>query len=104
MTKCTDFVAYNQTAGGKQSFRVSGTVTVPSPAFEPVLVVPEIRHYGGWEVLHLQLVDTGETSLAVMTEKTVEYVREGACPWSIVEIIHSDGSLKVEIEATQACD
>ncbi|MBK4988629.1 hypothetical protein [Pseudomonas sp. S36] len=104
MAKCTDFVAYNQTAAGEQTFRVHGTVTVPSPAFEPVLVEPEVRHRGNWEVLHLELVDTGVVANAVLTEKTVEFLRDGACPFSQVEIIHSEGSFKVEIEPAQACD
>ncbi len=104
MSTLKDFVAYNQTAGGQKSFRVHGVVTVPSPAFEPVLIEPAIRHRGGWEVLQLKLVDTGVIANAVLTEKTVEYLREGPCAFKMLEIIHADGSLRIEIEDLQAFD
>lgn len=104
MSTLKDFVAYNQTAGGQTSFRVHGVVTVPSPAWEPVLIVPEIRHRGGWEVLHLNLVDTGVIANSVMTEKTVEYLHEGPCISNLLEIIHADGSMFIDIEDIQAED
>nr|WP_314478657.1 hypothetical protein [uncultured Pseudomonas sp.] len=104
MSTLKNFVAYNQTAGGQTSFRVHGVVTVPSPAFEPVLIEPGIRHRGGWEVLQLKLVDTGVIANAVLTEKTVEYRRDGACVYDRVEILHTDGSLLVDIEAIEAAD
>ncbi|MBI6924751.1 MULTISPECIES: hypothetical protein [Pseudomonas] len=98
MSTLKDFVAYNQTAGGQQSFRVHGVVTVPSPAFEPVLVEPAIRHRGNWEALELKLVDTGVIANAVLTEKTVEYLREGHSAFKVLEITHADGGLRIDIE------
>lgn len=98
MSTLKDFVAYNQTTGDQQSFRVQGVVTVPSPAFEPVLVEPAIRHRGNWETLELKLVDTGVIANAVLTEKTVEYLREGSCGFKMLEIIHAEGGLCIDIE------
>ncbi len=40
MATITNLVAINDIAHGKQVFRVHGTVTVASPAVEPVLVEP----------------------------------------------------------------
>lgn len=102
MSTLMNFVAYNQTADGQTSFRVNGVVTVPSPAYEPVLVEPARRHRGGWEVLELKLVDTGVIAISVMTEKTVEYVREGACVYKALEIIHGGDNLRIDIEDIQA--
>jgi len=102
MSTLKNFVAYNQTAGGQTSFRVHGVVTVPSPAYEPVLVEPVRRHRGGWEVLELKLVDSGVIAMSVMTEKTVEYVHEGASGFKTLEIIHGSDNLRIAIEDIQA--
>ncbi|EJT83401.1 hypothetical protein PPS11_36385 [Pseudomonas putida S11] len=69
MAIITNLVAINDIAHGKQVFRVHGTVTVASPAIEPVLVEPKLRHRGGWEVLELQLLDSGAITPQVLTEK-----------------------------------
>lgn len=68
MATITNLVAINDIAHGKQVFRVHGTVTVASPAVEPVLVEPAAPQ-GGWEVLELQLLDSGAITPQVLTEK-----------------------------------
>lgn len=104
MTTITNLVAVNDIAHGKQVFRVHGTVTVASPAIEPVLVEPELRHRGGWEVLELKLLDSGAITPQVLTEKTVAFERSGGTGWKTVEIIHADGSQRCEIRTIEAID
>ncbi|WP_410951437.1 hypothetical protein [Pseudomonas sp. S1(2024)] len=104
MAIITNLVAINDIAHGKQVFRVHGTVTVASPAIEPVLVEPKLRHRGGWEVLELQLLDSGAITPQVLTEKTVAFERAGGTGWKTVEIIHTDGSQRCEIRTIEAID
>ena len=98
MSKIENLHAYNSEVPGEPvCFEVQGTVTVAHPGIEPVLVEPEVRHLGGWEVLRLTLVDNGQSSLQVLTEKPVFFRREGACTWKHLEIISAEGSQMVEI-------
>lgn len=98
MSKIENLYAYNNDVPGQPTcFEVQGTVTVAHPGIEPVLVEPKVRHRGGWEVLQLTLVDNGEPTLQVVTEKPVTFRREGACPWKSLEIISAEGSQVVEI-------
>ncbi len=99
MIKVENLYAYNNEVPGQPiCFEVQGTVTVGHPGIEPVLVEPEFRHMGGWEVLQLELVDSGEATIQVVTEKKVFFRREGASAWKRLEIIHDEGSQMVEIE------
>ncbi|MNP15015.1 hypothetical protein D3C76_1073540 [compost metagenome] len=104
MTTIANLVAINDIAHGKQVFRVHGTVTVASPAIEPVLVEPQVRHRGGWEVLELKLLDSGAMAPQVLTEKTVLFERAGGTGWKTVEIRHADGSQRCEIRNIEALD
>jgi len=99
MNKIENLYAYNNEVPGQPTcFEVQGTVTVAHPGIEPVLAEPKVRHKGGWEVLQLTLVDSGEPAIQVLTEKPVFFRREGASPWKGLEIMHADGSQRVEIE------
>lgn len=84
MATIANLVAINDIANGEQVFRVHGTVMVGCPAIEPVLVEPKVRHKGGWEVLELQLQDSGAITPQVVTEKpwcsNVQAARPGK-PW-----------------------
>ncbi|WP_144169950.1 hypothetical protein [Pseudomonas sp. Kh13] len=104
MATIANLVAINDIANGKQVFRVHGTVTVGCPAIEPVLVEPKVRHRGGWEVLELQLLDSGAITPQVLTEKTVVFERAGGTPWKTVQIIHADSSQRCEIRNIEALD
>lgn len=104
MATIANLVAINDIANGEQVFRVHGTVTVGCPAIEPVLVEPKIRHKGGWEVLELQLQDSGAITPQVVTEKTVVFERAGGTPWKTVEIIHGDVSQRCEIRNIETVD
>lgn len=104
MTTITNLVALNDIAHGKKVFRVHCTVTVASPAIEPVLVEPRLRHRGGWEVLQLQLQDSGAITPQVLTEKTVVFERAGGTGWNTVEVIHAGGSQRCEIRTIEAID
>ena len=104
MATIANLVAINDIANGEQVFRVHGTVTVGCPAIEPVLVEPKVRHKGGWEVLELQLQDSGAITPQVVTEKTVVFERAGGTPWKTVEIIHGDGSQRCEIRNIETVD
>lgn len=104
MAIITNLVAVNDIAHGKQVFRVHGTVTVTTPAIEPLLVEPKLRHRGGWEVLELQLQDSGAITPQVVTEKTVVFERAGGTGWKTVEVIHAGDSQRCEIRTIEAID
>ncbi|RCL29537.1 hypothetical protein C6A77_00115 [Pseudomonas sp. AFG_SD02_1510_Pfu_092] len=104
MATITNLVAINDIANGEQVFRVHGTVTVNNPAIEPVLVEPKIRHRGGWEVLELQLLDSGGIAPQVLTDKTVLFERAGGTGWKTLEVIHADGSQRCDIRTIEAVD
>lgn len=105
MIKIENLYAYNDEVPGQPiCFEVQGTVTVGHPGIEPVLVEPEIRHKGGWEVLQLKLVDSGEATIQVITKKPVLFRREGASSWEKLEIIHDEGSQMVEIGHRKAIE
>ncbi|BDM25523.1 MULTISPECIES: hypothetical protein [Pseudomonas] len=103
MNTIKNLIAYNSDAPGEPTcFEVRGTVTVAHTGIEPVLVAPEVRHHGGWEVLELKLVDNGSVALQVLTEKEVFYRREGGTSWRTLEIIEPKGSQRVEIGYREA--
>ena len=104
MAVINNLVAINDIAGGEKAFRVHCTVTVANPAIEPVLVEPQIRHRGGWEVLELQLKDTGAITMQVLTEKTVKFERVGGTHWKSLEIVQADGSQRCEIRTLETID
>jgi len=104
MATITNLVAVNDITHGKKVFRVHGTVTVATPAIEPVLVEPKIRHRGGWEVLELQLKDTGAIAMQVLTEKAVMFERVGGTHWKSLEIVQADGSQRCEIRTLETID
>jgi len=104
MPEIANLVAINDIAGEKKTFRVHCTVTVANPAIEPVLVEPLRRHRGGWEVLELQLHDTGAVAMQMLTEKTVMFERAGGTHWKAVEIVHAGGSQRCEIRTIEALD
>ena len=98
MSKIENLYAYNNEVPGQPvCFEVQGTVTVAHSGIEPVLAEPKIRHKGGWEVLQLTMVDNGQPSLQVLTEKPVFFRREGVSSWKKLEIISAEGSQMVEI-------
>jgi len=101
MAVINNLVAINDIAGSEKAFRVHCTVTVANPAIEPVLVEPQIRHRGGWEVLELQLKDTGAITMQVLTEKTVMFERAGGTHWKSLEIVQADGSQRCEIRTLE---
>ncbi len=104
MVNITNLVAINDIANGEQVFRVHGTVMVASPAIEPVLVEPRIRHRGGWEVLELQLLDSGAIAPQVLTEKTVTFERAGGTHWKMLEITHAGSQQRCEIRIVEPID
>ncbi len=104
MAVINKLVAINDIAGIEKAFRVYCTVTVANPAIEPVLVEPKTRHKGGWEVLELQLKDTGAITMQVLTEKIVMFERVGGTRWKSLEIIQADGSQRCEILTLETID
>lgn len=105
MNTIKNLIAYNNDVPGEPTcFEVQGTVTVASPAIEPILVEPKIRHRGGWEVLELKLVEKEGIFLSVVTEKNVFFRREGGSSWKYLEVIEPAGSQRVEIGHRQATE
>jgi hypothetical protein len=105
MNTIKNLFAYNVDVPGEPTyFEVQGTVTVAHSGIEPVLVEPEFRHRGGWEVLELNLLDKGGVSLPALTEKRVLFRREGGTAWKSLEIIEPEGSQQVEIGYREAID
>ncbi|MGY4524913.1 hypothetical protein [Pseudomonas sp. UBA4617] len=104
MSNIANLVAINDTVNGEQVFSVHGTVMVASPAIEPVLVEPRIRHRGGWEVLELQLLDSGAIAPQVLTEKTVTFERAGGTRWKMLEITHAGSQQRCEIRTLEMND
>lgn len=99
-----NLMAINDIAHGDATFKVYGTVTVASPAIEPILVESEVRHKGGWELLELKMVDTGAIAPQVLTEKTVAFERAGGTAWNTVEVVHPEGVQRCEIRTLEAID
>ena len=105
MNEIENLYAYNEKVPGEPAyFEVQGSVQVAHPGIEPVLVEPQKRHRGGWEVLELKLVDNGCPALSVITEKRVSYRREGGTMWKALEIVQADGSQIVQIGERTAID
>ncbi|WP_406820422.1 hypothetical protein ACJA3S_25630 [Pseudomonas sp. KnCO4] len=104
MATIANLVAINDIVNGERTFKVHCTVTVVSPAIEPVLVEPKIRHRGGWEVLELQLLDSGAIAPQVLTEKTVTFERAGGTHWKMLEITCAGSQQRCEIRTVEMID
>ena len=104
MATIANLVAINDIVNGERTFKVHCTVTVVSPAIEPVLVDPKIRHRGGWEVLELQLLDSGSIAPQVLTEKTVTFERAGGTNWKMLEITCAGSQQRCEIRTVEMID
>ncbi|MBV4489179.1 hypothetical protein [Pseudomonas oryzicola] len=104
MATIANLVAINDIANGEHIFKVHGTVTVASPAIEPVLVEPQVRHRGGWEVLELQLLDSGAIAPQVLTKKTVTFERAGGTRWKMLEITHAGSQQRCKIRTVEVID
>lgn len=90
-----NFVAINDKRPGQEAFRVYGTLQLANPGIEPVLSEPARRHRGGWEVLKLDLVQSDQPTLAVVTTKQVAFERAGTSSWTTLEIQGCEGLLKI---------
>ena len=81
------FVAFNDTRPGHESFTVLGRVVVPDSGIVPVLTKPDVRHYGGWEVLQLTFEPQEGANLQLSDEVLVQYTEPAINSWHRLEII-----------------
>jgi hypothetical protein len=84
--KNSDWVAQINRMPGDLFFRVYGTVTVATPGIVPILVLSPLQDKSFDLRLELKLVNSGEITLQVETEKAVTYKHPGNSNVSSVSI------------------